>query len=305
MTTLPDSLVHFEHDFQEAICRDLGGVRRRPRGVVVLRSAAAGAVAVAVALGVLSALPGGGPSAVQRAAAALAVDGGAVLHVDVRVVQTAANGRTSTWEDDSWQEQRPPFDRRDVETSSSGPRVERSVSSGLAHAFDPATNTIYTAPIEARRRADVQALVPILGKVAAQLAGTARRIDPGPAAVPPGAGAPTDLFRAGLAELLAELLRSGAIVDGGRTTVAGREARVFHSRDGSMTYVADAGSYRPIRFSVARNGMRLAIEFRVFEQLSGASAAGLLSLRAQHPGARVDSDPAAYAAALPRLYGSR
>lgn len=303
MNTLPDSLVRFEHELQEAIRADVRGTRRGPRGTVVLRFAAAGAVAAAVALGVLAGLPGGGPSAVQRAAAALAVHGGTILHVDVRVRESDADGRTSTWEDDSWQRQSAPFDRRDVETGSSGPRVERSVAGGVAHVYDPATNTIYTAPIDAALQTDVQEIVPVLGKVAAQLAGTASRIQPAsPAPSRSRAGEdPTELFRGELAALL----RSGAVVDAGRTTVNGREARVFRARDGSMTYLADAATYRPIRFSVASGGTTLTIEFRAFEQLDGGAAGNLLSLQAQHPGARVDSDPGAYAAALPRLYPNR
>lgn len=302
MTTFPDSLVRFEHELQEAIRVNTGGSRSRLRRPVVLRAATAGLAAAAVALGVLSVLPGGGPSAVERAAAALAVQGGAILHVDVTVTDTDAAGHVSTWEDDSWQQQSAPYDRRDVETSSTGPRVERAVTRGVARVYDPRTNTIYTAPSTRVPPAAVPNLVPILSKIAARLAGTAHGIVPAPGAAAAIAAArgqtsPTELFRTGLLALL----RSGAVVAHGETTVHGRTARVFGSRDGSITYLADAKSYLPIRFAFAKGGNRLTIDFRSFEQV-GDGEGRLLSLRAQHPGAHVDTSPAGYAAALPHLY---
>ena len=76
MTALPPSLDRFGGELENAVGRDL---RRRHTRRRVVRGAAVLAVAGAVALGLLNGLTGGGPSVVQRAAAALESDGG-ILH---------------------------------------------------------------------------------------------------------------------------------------------------------------------------------------------------------------------------------
>jgi hypothetical protein len=92
VTTLPDSLVRFEDELERAIDRDRA---RRPRRLAI-RLSAAGVAAAAVALGILSILPGGGASAVDRAAAALGLDAGSILHVEMTARQVNAGGSVAT-----------------------------------------------------------------------------------------------------------------------------------------------------------------------------------------------------------------
>jgi hypothetical protein len=86
----------------------------------VLRVALAGAAAVAVVFGVLSALPGDKPSLVERAAAAFAVDDDAILHFEIVGRQTNPDGTVVTWSSESWQERSAPFARRTIETRPEG-----------------------------------------------------------------------------------------------------------------------------------------------------------------------------------------
>jgi hypothetical protein len=77
MMALPSTLDRFGAQLENAVRRDLSVRRRRRR---MLRAAALSAVAAATALGLLSALPTGGPSVVKRAAAALQPGDNTILH---------------------------------------------------------------------------------------------------------------------------------------------------------------------------------------------------------------------------------
>jgi hypothetical protein len=116
-----------------------------------------------------------------------------------------------------------------------------------------------------------------------------------------GAQADADPFR----DKILSLLQSGQAREDGRLTVDGREAiRFVRSNSGSTeVYIVDAATYTPIEFRTTGDGGGTVLRFVVYEKLSDSSATrGLLDLKAQHPDARIDTDPAAYEKASGRLF---
>jgi hypothetical protein len=287
VNTLPDALVRYEDELEQAVARDL---RRRPRRYAV-RAAVVVALLAAVATGVLVAVPGDGRSAVQRATDALAVRGGTVLHVDMTGHQVNPDGSVATWRDESWQQQSPPFARRQVETSSDAPRAETALVGGLQQLYDAATNTIYTTPPQ---------LPPVVVEPGARALTLEerKRLEEERAQKHRAAQPAEEPFR----EEILGLLRSGGAHEDGNATVAGREALRIVSADGSTTYLVDADTYDPIRLVTVNGGATTTLDFRVYEQLPAEANAGLVSLQAEHPYARVDASPDDYAAAQARLF---
>jgi hypothetical protein len=143
-SALPASLTSYRGALEDAVRRDVA--RRRRRTVAVRWGAAAAAVAAA-ALGALSLVSrhAEGASVVDRAAAAVAASPGTILHVDVLGSQTNGDGSVVTWRDESWQQQSPPYERRQVETSPDGSVTESGSSNTSDEVFDPARNTIYVS----------------------------------------------------------------------------------------------------------------------------------------------------------------
>jgi hypothetical protein len=148
--TLPTSLIDYREALEDAIGRDLGRSRPRRRRALVLRSALAAAVVAAAALGALSLVSRDGPSAsvVDRAAAAVATSPGTILHVDMLGSQTNGDGSVIHWRDESWQQQGPPHDGRQIETSADGSIVESATADGRSELYDEARNTIYVSAPE-------------------------------------------------------------------------------------------------------------------------------------------------------------
>ena len=107
-----------------------------------------------------------------------------------------------------------------------------------------------------------------------------------------------DPFRA---EILA-LLQSGKVRENGRPTIDGRDLIRFVSNDGHATYLVDAATYDPVEWQTKGDGGGTTLRFVTYEQLSVSDGSALLSLTAQHPGARVDRDPAHVAEATGRLF---
>jgi hypothetical protein len=156
--TIPASLVGYQQTLEEAIRRDLAaaGARRRRRRVVV-RFLVAGGAAAAVGLGALNLLDRGAPSTAQPAAAAIIRGAAAaitpeaprtILHVKFTGWQDNGDGTSVTWGQESFSEQRPPFDSRLINTRLPGtpPGVEQSTVNGLSQLYDPTRNTIYIGP---------------------------------------------------------------------------------------------------------------------------------------------------------------
>jgi hypothetical protein len=121
------------------------------------------------------------------------------------------------------------------------------------------------------------------------------------------------------AEEVAINVRSGAAKLVGTTRVDGRHVIEFMATDGSWTYYADAHSDEPVRLEVRgiagtewpatpaakRERATLTLDVRTYEQLPFRRYEKLLSLSAQHPGARIDTKAADYYAAQGRLFPRR
>jgi hypothetical protein len=166
---LPDSLVRYEHDLEEAVRRDLAGsaVRRRRRRAGIRILLAAGATA-AVVLGALSLLVRGAPSTAQPAAAAIIRQAtaaltqarGTILQIKFTGTQDNGDGTTVTWSQESFTEQGPPYDSRliNVRLSGTPSGVEQSTVSGVPQIYDPTRNTIYVgrAPTGTRSTPNVR-----------------------------------------------------------------------------------------------------------------------------------------------------
>jgi hypothetical protein len=122
----------------------------RSKRTVVIRVAAVG-TAVAAALAAAFALSSGGrdtvtpasAAVIRHALAALDQPAGTILHIDMTGTQDNGDGTTITWRDQSWQENDPPYDRRQVETTPDGSITESGNVGDSEQVYDPTTNTIY------------------------------------------------------------------------------------------------------------------------------------------------------------------
>jgi len=322
MTALPPSLDRFGAELEQAARRDLGGRRRRR---LVIRGAALTAVAAATALGVLSALPTGGPSVVERAAAALAVSDDSILHFRFGAVQQNGDGTTATWSQETWQLRTAPFTRRQIAVDGTdGIRAESLTQGDTNELYDAHTGTIYVASSKALFAARMPRIEIVSKSKLERLTGSSRvstaylmRRSGGPLkviATAQGAerlrqelaherqqspGALPEEFRS---EILA-LLHSGRVRDTGHVAVAGRDAIRLESLDGKEVYVVDAATYDPIEWTTTGNGGGVTLRFSTYEELPvDAESMKLLDLEAQHPDATVVRDTGAYIAAESRLF---
>jgi hypothetical protein len=319
MNALPPSLDRFGGELENAVQRDLGNRRRRRR---LVRGAAVLAVVAAGALGLLSALPTGGPNVVKKAAAALAADD-SILHFKLDAVQQNGDGTTASWRAETWQLLVDPFTRRQIEVGSDGTRAEAESSGDTTELYDSSNDTIYITTSEQLRAARTPT-IQIVSKSALQKlvhnpkVTAAYRIVPGTnrpvvVATKEGAarireqiareatntdGAPED-FRTNILALL----QAGKLQVVGHVTVDGRDAIKLASSDGKQVYSVDAATYDPIEWTSTGTDGGVTIRFPVYEKLPvDDQSKALLDLEAQHPGARVVRDVHAYMAAETRLY---
>jgi hypothetical protein len=310
MTSLPHSLVRFEGQFEHAIERDLRLRATRRLGRRALRLALAGAVAAGVGLGAFSLVPGSGPSAVARAAAALRDSGGTILHIDMAVHETGDTGSSSTYTEETWQEASAPFTYRSVRTEN-GVRIDVVThNDGSSELYDATTNTIYSVTSGGLREVKQSQLPPAPPAAKLRPASPSEAPMPigkpslNPAPEPGTQSAADDPLRA----RVLGILQSGLVSEEGHVTVDGRDALKLASTDGTATIFIDPQTYEPIlwQMSGGPNGAGLSAHFDVYQRLADTQAnATLFDLRAQHQGARVDTSPADYAAALARLSGER
>jgi hypothetical protein len=145
---LPASLIDYREALEDAVRRDLAGHRTHRRRALVLRWASAAAVVAAAALGALSLVSRHGASAsvVDRAAAAVSSSPGTIVHVDMLGSQTNGDGSVITWRYESWEQQSPPHDGREIQTAPDGSIVETATADGRSEVYDAARDTIYVAP---------------------------------------------------------------------------------------------------------------------------------------------------------------
>jgi len=321
MTALPPSLDRFGGELENAVGRDL---RRRHTRRRVVRGAAVLAVAGAVALGLLNGLTGGGPSVVQRAAAALESDGG-ILHYRMDAEQQNGDGTSVTWHSETWQLRVDPFTRRQIEVGSDGIRAESVTQGDTNELYDARTGTIYIATSEQLRAARMPTIEIVSRSRLERLTGSthvsaAYVMRNGAGAVKviataqgakrlrrqvarerarESSGPGVDEFRAGILALL----DSGRVRVTGHVTVDGRDAIRLESLAGTKVYVVDAATYDPIEWTTTGNGGSVTLRFPVYEQLPvDTESLKLLDLEAQHPDAQVVRGADAYSKAEARLY---
>jgi hypothetical protein len=306
--TLPPSLVHFEGELARAIQRDLRSRRPRTIGRRALRLSLVVAAAVGVALGALSLVPDHGPSVVERAAAALRLNGATILHIEMSVHETGDTGTSSTYTDESWQKASAPFAYRSVRTEN-GVRIDVvNHDDGSSELYDETTNTIYAVSGDGMREVKQAQLPP--APPAAQLRPARPSEAPRPIGTPslnpaPEPGTQSEADDPIRARVLG-ILESGLVSEDGHVTVDGRDALKLASADGTVAILVDPQTYEPFlwQMSGGGNGPALTAHFDVYERLADTEAnATVFDLRAQHPDASVDRSPDDYAAALARLSG--
>jgi outer membrane lipoprotein-sorting protein len=322
MTALPPSLDRFGAELENAVGCDLRSRRTRRR---MLRGAAVLAVAGAAALGLLSGLTGGGPSVVQRAAAALESSDAGILHYQIDAEQQNGDGTSVTWHSETWQLRVAPFTRRQIEVGSDGIRAE-SVSQGDTNElYDAHTGTIYIATSQQLRAARMPTIEIVSKSKLQKLTGSSRAS--AAYLMANGAGAVKVIATAEGARRLRRqiarerakesdgvlpaefrsdilaLLRSGRVRVTGHVTVDGREAIRLESLDGKKVYVVDAATYDPIEWTTTGDGGGVTLRFPVYEQLPvDPESLKVLDLEDQHPDAQVVRGADAYIAAEARLY---
>jgi hypothetical protein len=322
MTALPPTLDRFGPELERAISRDLSGRRTRRW---TLRGAVVAAAAAAAALGVISSLPSGGPSVVERAAAALASADGGILHYQLSAEQRNADGSVVRWHSETWQLRNAPYTRRQIEVGPDGIRAESVTQGDLNELYDALTGALYVATrqqLVAARMPEIQIVSPselkkITGsdrvttaylmkkgsagpvKVIATAEGAKRLRDRLAAGDQTPTGVLPDEFRS---DILA-LLHSGRVRETGPVEVNGHAAIRLESPNGKQVYVVDAATYHPIEWTSEGNGGGVTLRYPIYEDLpADAASLELLDLEAQHPDARVVRDAGAYQAAESRLY---
>jgi hypothetical protein len=321
MTDLPPTLDRFGSELERAAGRDLRTRRTRRR---VVRGAAVLAVVAAAALGLLSALPSGGPSVVQRAAAALQTSNDSILHYQIDATQQNGDGTSVSWTSETWQLLARPYTRRQIEIQAGSPRAESVTQGGLNELYDSANDTIYIATSEELRAAQMPTIEIVSQSELDKLTGTTKadvayEVGNGgvaPKVVATEAGAARlrnelahpekEPSRVLLPEFRAQffaLLKSGRLQVVGHVTVDGRDAIKLQSLDGKDTYIVDASTYDPIEWTTTGTSGGVTLRFPVYEELPvDDESMQLLSLQDQHPSAQVVRDPKAYVAAESRLY---
>jgi hypothetical protein len=319
---LPPTLDRFGAQLEIAVRRDLGARRTRRR---LLRAAALSAAAAAAAFGLLSALPTGGPSVVERAAAALEPSADTILHYQLSGEQRNPDGSTVTWRSETWQLRVAPFTRRQIEFGPDSPRAETLTRGDMNELYDARTNTIYLASrqelvaanslkIEIVPQSKIAKItrdprvdtVLVLGKggkrphvITTEEGAKRLREKVAQEGEESASDQPVEDFRT---EILA-LLESGRARETGRVEVAGRDAIRIESLRGRQIYLVDAATYAPIEWTTAGNGGSVTLRFPVYEELPiDTESMELLDLEAQHPEASVLRDPAAYREAEARLF---
>jgi outer membrane lipoprotein-sorting protein len=323
MTALPPSLDRFGGELENAVGRDL---RRRCTRRVAIRGAAVLAIAAAVALGLLSGLTGGGPSVVQRAAAALESSDAGILHYQIDADQQNGDGTSVTWHSETWQLRVAPFTRRQIAVDDSdGIRAESVTQGDTNELYDARTRTIYSATSEQLRAARMPRIEIVSKSKLQQLTGSTHVS--AAYVMRNGAGAVKVIATAQGAKRLAQemarrraqeatgvipaefrsdvlsLLHSGRVRVIGHVTVDGRDAIRLESLDGKKVYVVDATTYDPIEWTTTGNGGEVTLRFPVYEQLpADAQSLKLLDLEDQHPDAQVVRGADAYIKAEARLY---
>jgi hypothetical protein len=209
--------------------------------------------------------------------------GGSILHIDVTTNETTAGGPTYTWEQAVYEQTSPPFISGTIDQRLPGtpPGTEGVIGVGVGEQlYDPTNNTIYAPPIP--------------------------KPAPGTRTLTPAQEA--QLYAPSIAQYPRQLrakLASGKARIEGRATVDGRTAlKIRFARGHETDYVAADGSDAPIEMiygSPSSASGRTISTYHIFQYLAAAGNAGLLSLTAQHPSAKVNRSLRDFRAANNRL----
>jgi hypothetical protein len=209
--------------------------------------------------------------------------GGEILHIDQTTTQITRGHPTYTWRQEMYEETAPPYVTRIIDKRLLGttPGTEGVYGIGTEQDYDPMNNTIYNPPM------------------------------PKP---PPGTRSLTRaqedlMFEPYDVQYIRRLraeLASGKAKAEGRATVNGRAAiKIKFAHSDEVDYVAADGSDIPIETihgsPTSANGQTIDL-YHTFEFLPAAGNAGLLSLTAQHPSARIDRSLRDFRAAGNRLF---
>jgi len=156
-SALPPSLTRFGVELERAIRRELDAAavtsapptRRRRRlamrsGLFLVTSAAA-VLAIVSSLAPPALAPAWAKQVMARAAAVLAPSPSPrlILHIAVTATETAANGTTATWSQQSWEQQGPPWNGRRIVERTGQPVLEQVNSAGQT-IYDRSRNESYT-----------------------------------------------------------------------------------------------------------------------------------------------------------------
>jgi hypothetical protein len=259
---LPPTLHRYGRELRRAVAADLARRRRRRVGGAL--------AAVAVVLGLVNLLPSGGDrpggvapaSAVERAAAALQADDGTIQHIHMKGRQFEDGRPDVRWEHESWTLV-GTGENRTVQTQPFGPVAETAYTGGVESLWDEARGRV----VEKRASRPEEATPAANGE-----------------------------FRV---QVLAMLRSKRATV----TTATRDGASVLRITKGRTAYVVDGRTYTPIELRTRGTGGGTVLRFVTYESVPvDERTKDLLSIAAQHPGAPVVRDAAAYDAALQELF---
>jgi outer membrane lipoprotein-sorting protein len=323
MNPLPPTLDRFGGELENAVRRDLGNRRRRRRA---MRGAVVLAVVAAAALGLLSAFGSGGPSVVDRAAAALQLSDDSILHYQFDATQQNGDGTVATWKQETWQLRVAPYTRRQIAVDGTdGIRAESVTRGDVNELYDAGNRTIYIATSEELRALQMRkieivskselekrtgssnvSVAYLVGKkgttpkvIATEQGAKRLRAELAREQGAESSGVLPEEFRA---QILA-LLNSGRVRVVGHVTVDGRDAIKLESLGGKETYIVGASTYDPIEWTTTGTGGGVTLRFGTYEELPVTDdSLKLLDIQAQHPAASVIRGAAAYSAAESRLY---
>jgi hypothetical protein len=260
----------------------------------------------------------------QRAAAEIAGSEGTILHALTTATQTWPSAKPDHWTVDEWDQLSRPYNARTITTGVWSTPVEMSYVNGNQWLYDPGTNTIYTDmptpafTLKPGPRSRTQELIvgtqtaTITNAQAAALrsgadiwaetgdgSSSTLEVTPRPTTGPDNLAS----FRAhalGLLHAPGTQVMTGATADG-------QPATKITSADGATTYYVNPTNDTPIELDQSGSplpaGSTETLVFSDWQRLTGPAAdPGLLDLRAQHPGATVDTSPTDYQAAQNRLF---
>lgn len=321
MTGLPPTLERFGAELEDAARRDLSSRRRRRR---TIRGAAVLAVVAVAALGLSSALTTRGPSVVERAAAALRSSDDTILHFQTNAVQQNGDGTSVSWHSETWQLLVAPYTRRQIQVGADGIRAESVTAGDTNELYDAGNDTIYIATSSELRDANMSEITIVSAGKLAKLTGNPdvsvaylmKKGNAHPTVIATAKGA--ERLRKELSQEqqrpsggnpeefrsdILKLLDSSQARITGHVSVDGRDAIRIESLDGKQVYLVDAATFDPIEWTTTGDSGGVTLRFPVYEKLPVSSESmDLLSLEAQHPGAKIERGATGYVAAEKRLY---